>query len=79
MFLCSTLKLACQNHLQIFTISNLRRDAGNEYIGTCKLYKCVFFSSGSVSSELPECTQDLMLDFTVSYYQQFKPIGKGRK
>ncbi|KAH3872235.1 hypothetical protein DPMN_035450 [Dreissena polymorpha] len=35
-------------------------------------------SPGHVSSELPECTQDLMLDFTINYYMNFKPIGKGK-
>lgn len=39
----------------------------------------IIYIPGSVSNELPECTQDLMLDFTVNFYQQFKPIGKGKK
>ncbi|ELU09048.1 hypothetical protein CAPTEDRAFT_176585 [Capitella teleta] len=30
-------------------------------------------SPGVFTSELPECTQDLMIDVTRSYYQHFKP------
>ena len=29
-------------------------------------------SPGLFSGELPECTQDVMIDFTKSYYQHFK-------
>ena len=32
-------------------------------------------SPGRFSSELPECTQDLMIDVTVSFYDHFKSIG----
>ncbi|XP_005096530.1 dynactin subunit 5 [Aplysia californica] len=35
-------------------------------------------SPGKVSGDLPDCTQDLMTDITVSYYQHFKPHGKGK-
>ncbi|KAL3876667.1 hypothetical protein ACJMK2_034472 [Sinanodonta woodiana] len=35
-------------------------------------------SPGRVTGELPECTQDLMVDVTMSYYQSFKPVGKGK-
>lgn len=31
-------------------------------------------SPGTCTGELPECTQDLMIDFTKSYYQNFLPI-----
>jgi len=30
-------------------------------------------SPGLFSSELPECTQDIMIDFTKGYYEHFKP------
>ena len=30
-------------------------------------------SPGTFTKELPECTQDLMIDITRSYYQHFKP------
>lgn len=35
-------------------------------------------SPGTFTSELPECAQDLMVDFTLNYYQHFKPVGKGK-
>ncbi|CAL1542245.1 unnamed protein product [Lymnaea stagnalis] len=35
-------------------------------------------SPGKMIAELPDCTQDLMCDITVSYYQHFKPHGKGK-
>jgi len=31
---------------------------------------------GLVSGELPESTQDMMVEATRSYYQHFKPIKK---
>jgi len=31
-------------------------------------------SPGLYTKELPECTQDLMMDFTKGYYQHFKPL-----
>ena len=31
-------------------------------------------SPGRVVGELPECSQDIMTDFTKSYYQHFKPV-----
>lgn len=31
-------------------------------------------SPGLFSGELPECTQDLMIDYTKSYYQHFRPL-----
>ncbi|XP_023237393.1 dynactin subunit 5 [Centruroides vittatus] len=31
-------------------------------------------SPGLFSGELPECTQDLMIDYTKSYYQHFRPV-----
>jgi len=34
-------------------------------------------SPGLFSEELPECTQDLMVDFTKSYYEHFKPKTAG--
>ncbi|XP_064478998.1 dynactin subunit 5-like isoform X2 [Ornithodoros turicata] len=34
-------------------------------------------SPGLFSGELPECTQDIMVDFTKEYYQHFKPKGSG--
>lgn len=36
-------------------------------------YGVVAGSPGSVVSELPECTKDLMMDFTKSYYANFVP------
>jgi len=33
-------------------------------------------SPGKVVSDLPDCTQDLMTDITVNYYQHFKPQRK---
>lgn len=39
---------------------------------------CWFLCAGKVSGELPECTQDLMTDVTSSYYQHFRPHGKGK-
>ena len=30
-------------------------------------------SPGKVVGELPECSQDMMTDFTKSYYQHFTP------
>ena len=38
---------------------------------------CYSFS-GTFTSELPECTQDLMIDVTRSYYQHFKPVAPGK-
>ncbi|KAI8742000.1 dynactin subunit 5 [Biomphalaria glabrata] len=35
-------------------------------------------SPGKMVQDLPDCTQDLMTDITVSYYQHFKPHGKGK-
>ncbi|KAK7112969.1 dynactin subunit 5-like [Littorina saxatilis] len=35
-------------------------------------------SPGKVNGELPECTQDLMTDVTSSFYQHFRPHGKGK-
>lgn len=36
---------------------------------------CIFDGvPGLYSGELPECTQDLMVDYTKSYYQHFNPI-----
>lgn len=32
-------------------------------------------SPGICTSELPECTQDLMIEFTTSYYEHFKPMA----
>lgn len=32
--------------------------------------------SGLFSGELPECTQDLMIDVTKSYYQKFMPLSQ---
>lgn len=32
--------------------------------------------SGLFSGELPECTQDLMIDVTKSYYQKFLPLSQ---
>lgn len=32
-------------------------------------------SPGKCTADLPDCTQDLMTDITVSYYQHFKPQG----
>lgn len=32
--------------------------------------------SGTAVDELPECTQDLMIDFTKTYYQHFIPSLK---
>lgn len=35
----------------------------------------IFLSSpGLFSGELPECTQELMIDVTKSYYQKFLPL-----
>ena len=34
----------------------------------------VFLSPGLFSGELPECTQELMIDVTKSYYQKFLPL-----
>ncbi|CAG5120778.1 unnamed protein product [Candidula unifasciata] len=34
-------------------------------------------SPGKIVGELPDCTQDLMSDITVSYYQHFKPQTRG--
>ena len=31
-------------------------------------------SPGRVVGELPECSQDMMTDFTKSYYQHFTPV-----
>uniref|UniRef100_A0A1A8N075 Dynactin subunit 5 n=1 Tax=Nothobranchius pienaari TaxID=704102 RepID=A0A1A8N075_9TELE len=31
---------------------------------------------GLFSGELPECTQDLMIDVTKSYYQKFLPLSQ---
>lgn len=36
----------------------------------------VFPLSGLFSGELPECTQDLMIDVTKSYYQKFLPLSQ---
>lgn len=36
-------------------------------------------SPGLCSGELPECTQDLMMDYTKSYYQNFLPINLATK
>lgn len=33
-----------------------------------------FLSPGLFSGELPECTQELMIDVTKSYYQKFLPL-----
>lgn len=33
----------------------------------------VWLLLGLFSGELPECTQELMIDFTKAYYQHFKP------
>ncbi|RWS24724.1 hypothetical protein B4U80_00606 [Leptotrombidium deliense] len=33
-------------------------------------------SPGAFTRELPECTQDIMTEFTKSYYEHFKPKGK---
>ncbi|XP_046551709.1 dynactin subunit 5-like [Haliotis rubra] len=35
-------------------------------------------SPGKCNGELPECTQDLMVDVTVNYYQHFRAMGKGK-
>lgn len=42
------------------------------------VFICVYlFSlSGLFSGELPECTQDLMIDVTKSYYQKFLPLSQ---
>lgn len=34
----------------------------------------VRLSAGLFSGELPECTQELMIDVTKSYYQKFLPL-----
>lgn len=34
----------------------------------------VFLFPGLFSGELPECTQELMIDVTKSYYQKFLPL-----
>lgn len=31
-------------------------------------------SPGRSVGELPECSQDMMIDFTKSYYQHFTPV-----
>ena len=31
-------------------------------------------SPGRAVGELPECSQDMMIDFTKSYYQHFTPV-----
>lgn len=36
----------------------------------------LFHFSGLFSGELPECTQDLMIDVTKSYYQKFLPLSQ---
>lgn len=36
-------------------------------------------SPGMITSELPECSQDLMVDVTRSYYQNFKPLAEPKK
>ena len=36
----------------------------------------VFTILGRVSEDLPECTQDLMIDVTKGYYQHFYPIAE---
>ncbi|XP_010793271.1 dynactin subunit 5 [Notothenia coriiceps] len=41
------------------------------------IFTCVHLSlSGLFSGELPECTQDLMIDVTKSYYQKFLPLSQ---
>ncbi|XP_059142397.1 dynactin subunit 5-like [Physella acuta] len=35
-------------------------------------------SPGKMTVDLPDCTQDLMIDITVNYYQHFKPHGKAK-
>ena len=36
----------------------------------------VFLATGVVAGELPECTQDLMIDLTRGYYQHFVPVAE---
>ncbi|EDV28231.1 Dynactin subunit 5 [Trichoplax sp. H2] len=36
-------------------------------------------SPGSLKSDLPECTQEMMIDMTKSYYQHFIPIKEEKK
>lgn len=38
-------------------------------------FACLYFL-GLFSGELPECTQDLMIDVTKSYYQKFLPLSQ---
>lgn len=43
----------------------------------CVFCPCLSFSvPGLFSGELPECTQDLMIDVTKSYYQKFLPLSQ---
>lgn len=37
---------------------------------------CRVGPKATLVDELPECTQDLMIDFTKSYYQNFVPRPK---
>ena len=48
---------------------------GNVTIGLVALSHMTS-SAGMVSGELPESTQDMMVEATRSYYQHFKPIKK---
>jgi len=36
-------------------------------------------SPGAVSAELPDCTQELMTDITVNFYQKFRPVEPKKK
>ena len=48
-----------------------------DQLQTCHtMMPCVRISGspGRVVGELPECSQDMMTDFTKSYYQHFTPV-----
>jgi hypothetical protein len=63
----------CPYLLTIIPLQNCQ----NEIWMVC-LFCCGLCVAGKVSGELPECTQDLMTDVTTSYYQHFRPHGKGK-
>lgn len=47
----------------------------SNHVFTC-VHLFFFFLVGLFSGELPECTQDLMIDVTKSYYQKFLPLSQ---